>query len=134
MDQVKDVRVPEQLMRAMAAEAEAAREARAKVMMVMVVMVVMMVMIVIVMTMVMMVVVMILVIKAINVRTMPILLIAEVEANEMSQRLFIIIQKADLSWGGGKPRRRHYDELKVIKSYLLVDCNTTFTRAKIIAQ
>ena len=30
-DQVKDVRVPEQLMRAMAAEAEAAREARAKV-------------------------------------------------------------------------------------------------------
>ena len=29
--QVKDVRVPEQLMRAMAAEAEAAREARAKV-------------------------------------------------------------------------------------------------------
>ena len=31
MDQVKDVRVPAQLMRAMAAEAEAAREARAKV-------------------------------------------------------------------------------------------------------
>ena len=30
-DQVKDVRVPAQLMRAMAAEAEAAREARAKV-------------------------------------------------------------------------------------------------------
>ena len=30
--QVKDVRVPEQLMRAMAAEAEAARDARAKVM------------------------------------------------------------------------------------------------------
>ena len=30
--EVKDVRVPEQLMRAMAAEAEAAREARAKVM------------------------------------------------------------------------------------------------------
>ena len=29
--EVKDVRVPEQLMRAMAAEAEAAREARAKV-------------------------------------------------------------------------------------------------------
>ena len=29
--QVKDVRVPEQLMRAMAAEAEAARNARAKV-------------------------------------------------------------------------------------------------------
>ena len=29
--QVKDVRVPAQLMRAMAAEAEAAREARAKV-------------------------------------------------------------------------------------------------------
>ena len=32
--QVKDVRVPEQLQRAMAAEAEAAREARAKVEMV----------------------------------------------------------------------------------------------------
>ena len=31
MNQVKDVRVPAQLMRAMAAEAEAAREARAKV-------------------------------------------------------------------------------------------------------
>ena len=31
MTQVKDVRVPEQLMRAMAAEAEAARNARAKV-------------------------------------------------------------------------------------------------------
>ena len=30
-DKVKDVRVPEQLQRAMAAEAEAAREARAKV-------------------------------------------------------------------------------------------------------
>ena len=30
-NQVKDVRVPEQLMRAMAAEAEAARNARAKV-------------------------------------------------------------------------------------------------------
>ena len=30
-NQVKDVRVPEQLMRAMAAEAEAARDARAKV-------------------------------------------------------------------------------------------------------
>ena len=30
-NQVKDVRVPAQLMRAMAAEAEAAREARAKV-------------------------------------------------------------------------------------------------------
>ena len=30
-NQVKDVRVPEQLQRAMAAEAEAAREARAKV-------------------------------------------------------------------------------------------------------
>ena len=29
--EVKDVRVPEQLMRAMAAEAEAAREARAKI-------------------------------------------------------------------------------------------------------
>ena len=37
--QVKDVRVPEQLQRAMAAEAEAAREARAKVMVVMIVMV-----------------------------------------------------------------------------------------------
>ena len=33
--QVKDVRVPEQLQRAMAAEAEAAREARAKVMLAM---------------------------------------------------------------------------------------------------
>ena len=31
LHQVKDVRVPAQLMRAMAAEAEAAREARAKV-------------------------------------------------------------------------------------------------------
>ena len=31
VNQVKDVRVPEQLMRAMAAEAEAARNARAKV-------------------------------------------------------------------------------------------------------
>ena len=31
INQVKDVRVPEQLMRAMAAEAEAARNARAKV-------------------------------------------------------------------------------------------------------
>ena len=42
-EQVKDVRVPEQLMRAMAAEAEAAREARAKVnLLVMVVMVMMM--------------------------------------------------------------------------------------------
>ena len=34
-EQVKDVRVPEQLQRAMAAEAEAAREARAKVNMLM---------------------------------------------------------------------------------------------------
>ena len=32
--EVKDVRVPEQLMRAMAAEAEAARNARAKVMLI----------------------------------------------------------------------------------------------------
>ena len=32
--EVKDVRVPEQLQRAMAAEAEAAREARAKVIMI----------------------------------------------------------------------------------------------------
>ena len=36
---MKDVRVPEQLMRAMAAEAEAAREARAKVEMLLVMMV-----------------------------------------------------------------------------------------------
>ena len=35
LKQVKDVRVPEQLMRAMAAEAEAARNARAKVIIVM---------------------------------------------------------------------------------------------------
>ena len=38
--QVKDVRVPEQLMRAMAAEAEAARNARAKVVLIMMVVVV----------------------------------------------------------------------------------------------
>ena len=37
--QVKDVRVPEQLMRAMAAEAEAARNARAKVVMIKIVVV-----------------------------------------------------------------------------------------------
>ena len=57
--QVKDVRVPEQLQRAMAAEAEAAREARAKVitfglmmmMMVMMMVVVMMVVVVVMMMM-----------------------------------------------------------------------------------
>ena len=39
---MKDVRVPEQLQRAMAAEAEAAREARAKVLFLLIMMVVMM--------------------------------------------------------------------------------------------
>ena len=39
---VKDVRVPEQLMRAMAAEAEAARNARAKVILIMMVLVALM--------------------------------------------------------------------------------------------
>ena len=53
--QVKDVRLPQSLQRAMAAEAEAAREARAKVVMlvVMMAMVVMMVMVVMVMVVVM---------------------------------------------------------------------------------
>ena len=38
--QVKDVRVPAQLMRAMAAEAEAAREARAKVIIIIIIMII----------------------------------------------------------------------------------------------
>ena len=41
VDQVKDVRVPEQLQRAMAAEAEAAREARAKVLLLMLLLMIM---------------------------------------------------------------------------------------------
>ena len=45
--QVKDVRVPEQLMRAMAAEAEAARNARAKVSLVVTVMAVMLGMVIV---------------------------------------------------------------------------------------
>ena len=50
--QVKDVRVPEQLMRAMAAEAEAARNARAKVILMVTLMVtVMMVVVIVVMVM-----------------------------------------------------------------------------------
>ena len=54
LNQVKDVRLPQSLQRAMAAEAEAAREARAKVvMMLMVMLVVMMVKMMTVMSMIM---------------------------------------------------------------------------------
>ena len=44
LNQVKDVRLPQSLQRAMAAEAEAAREARAKVVMMLMVMLVVMIM------------------------------------------------------------------------------------------